>query len=174
MVSGLIKKGADIPTVLALHFAWNVGRSWALPGLHNVIFGSGGAALAQTHLFSPCKQWIALTGSLHPNWGVGPLRSEHTRCPFWRSAHPSLCDQLLSWRLYLCGNQHEIKPQCRKGDASSNGALERRLLTLSTFSPATHVQQSAVASNGAVPPPRLVRTAPFDSNGTSPGPVLMP
>ena len=24
---------------------------WALPGLHNVIFGSGGAALAQTHLF---------------------------------------------------------------------------------------------------------------------------
>ena len=51
-MSGLIKKGADIPTVLALHLAWNVGRSWALPGLHNVIFGSGGAALAQTHLFT--------------------------------------------------------------------------------------------------------------------------
>ena len=49
-MSGLIKKGVDIPTVLALHLAWNVGRSWALPGLHNVIFGSGGAALAQIHL----------------------------------------------------------------------------------------------------------------------------
>ena len=50
-MSGLITQGADIPVVLALHFAWNAGRSWALPGLHNVIFGSGGAALAQIHLF---------------------------------------------------------------------------------------------------------------------------
>ena len=48
-------KGADIPMVLALHFAWNVGRSWAMPGLHNVIFGSGGAALAQIHLLHWCK-----------------------------------------------------------------------------------------------------------------------
>ncbi len=56
MVSGLIKKGADIPTVLALHFAWNVGRSWAMPGLHNVIFGSGGAALAQIHLSAQKKK----------------------------------------------------------------------------------------------------------------------
>ena len=94
---------------------------------------------------------------------------EHPLSYFWilRPA-PELAQTL------LMGSKHEIKSWCRKGDASSNGALERRLLTLSTFSPATHVQQSAVASNGAVPPPRLVRTAPFDSNGTSPGPVLMP
>ena len=43
-----------------------------MPGLHNIIFASGGAALAQIHLFFPPAEKIPRKGGPQPGSSVAP------------------------------------------------------------------------------------------------------